>query len=477
LKDKLPFIQSKRNLLWGKLRFENGSEINHNDTEIDLGTRLKGALIRTPGDAPNFRLFLCSHYGRKVMCAQVKKGCVDYYKYQNGKAYKTHQYLGAESKSIKISNLYGDLYSEYEYRFLDLLKKSCMEPAQIDLFYGRKETIEKIQENFLQEKKKDCYHLFLSGIGSSGKTSLLRYLEVYFEDDEELEEKCMVRLVEYNSAENTDLNQLERDFDKTIKSLLKHKRKRRILLVDNYDDLILSAGEKFLRILHDSHTKHNIYLVLAGKIPAGLIHEKYADFLPPYYKEIVLKGIRNHDKVIDSMLKEIGFPACRLKKEIKYQIGDYSSGMPYFCKKILIAMLEIWLNNSNTYSFTKKNLEEAARKVNRDERNYYWEEIVPHYDANDENRRDKVRLQDIMNSIADSNGLAGKEDIENKLIFDSNEGFFKKKKKSFEIKLSQLKELGLVVEAQGCLQGIPRLFYLQKEQETNSETINRNHQG
>ena len=471
LKDKVPFFHSKHNLLWGKLNFKNGSEGHNNYIEIDLSTRLKGALIKTLGDSPNFRILSCSHYGRKVMCVQVKKGCVDYYKYENEKAYRTDQYIGTEPKFFKISNLYGNHYSEYEYHFLDILKNSCMEPAPIKLFFGREKILDEIRINFL-EKKNNCFHLIISGIGCSGKTSLLRYLKLYIEDDDQLEEKCAAELIEYNSAEDSDLIRFYQDFEEKVKKLLQNKRKRRILLVDNYDDLLLSGEKKPLSLFHDCHTKHEIYLVLAGKIPASLINEKYYDFLPHWYKETVLKGIENPPEVIDSMLKEIGFPGYRLRKEIKNQISYYSSGMPYFCKRILIELLGIWLERSNKKSFTRQDVKTAANKVSKQEKEYYMKEIVPHYDEIDENRRDKVRFKDIMNCIAEFKGLVEKEEIKTKLTFDVNEDIFKRKKKNFEEKLENLKVLGLVVEEKGCLVGVPQLFYLQKEEESKSETFN-----
>lgn len=450
----------RQEMLWGKL-VPRGD--NDDKGVIDLSNRLKGAVIKTPGDAPNFRLFNCNHYGRRIMCVQVKNGVVDYFISRNGKEYKTDQHLGAESKFIRISNKFGNQSCEYEYQFLDILKNSWIKPAQIDLFCDREDIIREIRENFLEEKKKDCYDLFISGIGCSGKTSLLRYLELYFKDDNQLEEKCSVGLLEYHSSENTDFVQFNQALGKKIADIIKYKRKRKVLLVDNYDELLLNAEASTLDLIRDCHSQHEIYFVLAGKIPASLIHDKYSEFLTEKYKEITLKGVKNLDEVLNSIFDQMGFKSSRLSREVKEGIDYYSSGFPYFCKRILFELLTTWLNHYKKISLNRHDVENAALKVAREEEEYYLKQIVLQYDENDRNRRDRVRFRDIIKMLSETKGDAARSHIERELTFDKDEKFLKEKKKSFQEKLEQLMELGLVIEQQGWLQGIPRLFYLDRE--------------
>ena len=467
-RDHLTFLQFKRQLLWGKLVI---SELGKpKDTVIDLSTRVKGDIIKTPGVVPDFRLSRRSHYGRKVICTEVKKGYIEYYKYGNGKPDKTDQYLGDQSKFIRISNLYGNHHCEYMYQFLEILEKSCLEPAPIDLLFGREEKIDEIVNNFLEEKKRNCYNMVLSGMGYAGKTSLLRTLKIYFEKDFLLRKKCVLEHIEYDPTEKLNIKQFKENFKLKITKLSKHKRKRKILMVDNYDDLLTREDKALSGLIQKCGSQYDIYLVLSGKMPADLIYERYSDYLPQHYNEIVLDEIGNPADLIDAMLDEIGFPGEFVKTEVKTHIAHYASNIPYFCKMVLKELLKTWLENDKKNTLTVPDVEEAAEKVADNERTYYLKNIVPSYDKADENKRDKVRLQDIMTIVSRFKGSVGFEEIERRLTNDEDENYRKKKKKSFREKLQQLIKLGLLKEESGYLIGVPYLFHFRGDREVKGES-------
>jgi len=449
------FFQRKQ--LWGKLIPKSE---NHDKKIIKLSNRSKGYLIKTPGDCPDFRLSPCAHFGNKAICVQVKKGYVDYFKSNDGELSKADQHLGSESKVIRISNLYGDKSCEYEYRFLETLKSSCAQPAQINLLFGREEEIKKIRNNFLEEKSINCYHIAITGMEGIGKTSLLRYLYQYFKEDDELSNNCITELLEYPSAENNDYTKLHQDFKKKIDSLLKLKKRKRILMLDNYEDLLFKSEINILKLIRDCHINHSIYLILAGNSPIDLLQEKYPEFLPGKYKKIVLIGIENSTQLINSMLDEVGFNKICFGKKVKEAINYHSSGFPYFCKKILIELLNSWLRSTKMIKLDHRVVEKAALKIAGKEREYYLKKIIFKYDECDKNRRDRIRFQDILKALFEANGKSRKNDIEKKLIFDLDNELMKKKKKNYKGKLVHLKEMGLIVEEGDYLIGVPRLFYL-----------------
>jgi GTPase SAR1 family protein len=341
-------------------------------------------------------------------------------------------------------------------------------------FKGRKEIIKKIKDNFL---KKDSYHMVISGMGNSGKTSLIKYLHYnLFKNDEKLREKFYSELIEFEVEEDTDFSDFKKVIDRKKRLLEKKKNKGKIIFLDNYDALIDKFQEDFIKLINN-YDKNNFLFVMTGQKGDTLLYRKYIDQFPRHTDfDNILGGLDesseyiNSAYLIDFVLSDIGLQSNYLNKGIKYEIVKYASGMPFLIKFILYELLSEWLNSYEKHPLKVEDVEAALLKIIESSKDYLIKRACDFdemgYKRPEDMPQREVRIRDILNRISTNGAGTGrvrKEEIKNIVVINPDEEIVRQKKKSFDIKINQLKSMGFVIEYGEYLIGVPYMFFYKGE--------------
>ncbi len=465
-KETSPKISSPKGL-WGKLelRDETGKPV-----VIDLSDKAAGFLVKTPKDRFNFRLFPEYCDNQKVITVTSCNGCnIQYLTGQKNLC--RNPYIDSETRFIRIIDPdNNEKYQDNAYHFLNKLSESYQQPVwKKNEFIGHDALINMIKENYLK-KSKDFHHCILSGMGNSGKTSLMKYLHhVLFHEDKLLKERYTTALLEFKNEKNEKWAGVKNKMEKLFISNTKEK----IVLIDEYDNFFDKFSDDFGIWLRE----HQGYFILAGR---NVLKEKYAFQLFDNIRNIELTGI-DHPKhlrltdnlmeplhsvrLIESILSHIGLNSNIFSKEVPRHIAWYASGIPYFIKRILYALLAEWINGERR-SIKIDDVESAVLQIIEPEKLYT---IIK---ACNEDERgstggesEDVRIRDILNALATmGKGRAEMAAVKSHVADHVNEAIKEAREKSFDDKLIRLKSLGFIIQDGEYLVGIPRLFYFQGEE-------------
>ena len=356
-------------------------------------------------------------------------------------------------------------------------------------FVGREKEIDEIKNNFLKETK-DYYHYVISGMGNYGKTSFMRYLYfTLFGKDEKFIQKFDTALIEFNSfmEEFKQKSDFKETFNEQIKPLIKADAKEKILLIDDYDKMLNKFPDDFINSISSLDEKR-IFLILAGQKDISLLEREYANRFPLYTRythSITLGGMDdsiytlkkdndnksiNSIQLIDFLRSKIGLKTDCLNDDVKSEIVTYSSGIPYFIKRILYELLSEWLDNYAMHPLKIDDVENAVSKIIEPSKEYTikracWFDEEP-YGTINVVPNSVVLIRDIVNAIAAvGKGKARRGEIMKKVIPlpYPNREIERARIASFNEKLNKLATMGFVAQDNEYLVGIPHMFFYKGE--------------
>jgi hypothetical protein len=469
IKDKMPFFQYKRKILWGKLIPLD----DDNRKPLDLSQKPSKGIVETASRLSNLKLFQDCRHGKRVIAIQADFGrveCLD----KNKVACRNNQYIDERTRFIKLSDPAEGKNFTFKYRFLDEIEDCYETPVEgPPKFKGRLKIIKEIKKNFLGVPKYR-FHYIISGIGNSGKTSLMLHLYKKIFNEDEMVKQYEAVLIQDDKEKYIDFNSFGTYLKNEIKGMNSGERKL-IILIDDYDKISdrFEEGdlEKFKDLVRYYHKELDYFFIISGQ---KVFSPKYANHLPDHTHKIALIGIDNFNPakeengydmecaldLIDSILVKVGLSRNHLSKAVKKEIVKYSNGIPYFIMRILYEMLDIWLDDYNIYSIRKRNVEEAASKV-ANSSDYAMIERICSWEMKNKDKAflDGVSIPDVLNKIS----VYGKGKIKKRRLMGKL-GFIHREKNEteeehFDKIVEQLKETGLIAEEGENIIGIPYLFY------------------
>lgn len=372
----------------------------------------------------------------------------------------------------------------FEYFFLERIGKSYAEPVwERGDFIGRDDELEKIKENFLKEDG-DYYDCVISGMGKSGKTSLMRHLnEIYFSDKEEiLSEKFITQLFEYDQEKYEKFSNFKSEVEAWLKTIKDSNRRKIIILIDEWDKLIAKHKRYFIGFIWKCK-RANHFFIFSGQKGKKLIENelpKNCD-LPPHIKQITLYGldvgkkpddnnVNNSISLIDKMLKEICFPGNYFLNSTKEYIASITSSLPSLIKEILESAISEWLQNHEIRPITPDDVRKAVvaseTADDQEDRLYRW---VTDYDIRS-NPHKKIINEELsvteiieaLKSCSDSEGKVNLKDFRDKISKypgSDNKKLIGKRMKSFDEKIDILASMGYVKRDGDNLFGVPRMVF------------------
>jgi len=542
--------QHSKQQMWGNLTFCNNTDNNqHNilssiienedyyNTEktINLSEQQGRHKIKIPDKKLFFYLFPMFSNGQKVIGIKSDKmyfQCLD----KNHKSLP-YNYLDThvnfirfyESENSSSDNKFHTkkIFFEYKYSFLEKINTDIQQTTDFTsmkknnlLFFGHKKLIETIKNTFLNNNKhkisgaiknkknggknkninfnktdKNCFHYFLSGVGNSGKTWLLKYLyHNLFNKEEFLKKQYITCMLEFKyfrnyahqepvfnhalldsnlksltnippnygsfeTTQNTNLYSTTSCEDLNIKianiekKFADNNRLSSILIIDEYDNFINSFSNDFTLFLNKLHKKYNTYFLFSSRKGKSAYSKK---LLPKSFHpvcETAVSSIENPNAVIDFLINSSGISRTLFTPEIKQEILKYSSAMPYFIKRIFYELIKNWIYQDNFTPLEKQDIKNTVLKIIETEK---FNTLITSC------QNDKNADHRILNQIS----IMGKGEVEKdtlftKLISISKKTDLQKEQHIFNNKINYLISAGFIIEKNNKLAGIPYMFYYQ----------------
>ncbi len=460
----------KLNMLWGKL-------IDPQKQVIDLSDKAPGFKLEPAKNKkfPTLEFQPANCKGKKAIKINCEVGRIKFLKNDKKKETGNH-YIDMETCYFKVFPSKRSKSNEYDYIFLNKLSESCKNPVwETDEFKGRQALLDEIKGNFLKEGG-DCYHYLISGMGNAGKTSLMNHLYyISLGEDDMIKQKYRLAMVEFKPKYYTTFASLEAIITAQLNS--SKSGKKNLILIDEYDSLFERYPVEFGDLIKKNSGTFDYFFILSGRKGRELLERRYVDLLPPYMIHKKLEGLddiesnieKTYEKsleLINYLISDIGLPKSVLAEDIKCKIALYASGFPSIIKRILKELIIYWLSNYNEKAIHLEHVEKAfdvfksnikdsllRRACEYDERNYA---NLPAPLATE------VRIRDILNILSERfKGNAPKEEIKNILTRDpgGDPEIEDGRKESFDRKIEQLKDMGIIKESKEFFKGIPYMFF------------------
>jgi DNA replication protein DnaC len=490
ISEKAPSID----MLWGKIEHK---DLNGKTQEDNLSWLKVNEVVKPPDGFPELKFSCENRDGRKVITVQTEKGRIEFLNEHETPC--NNDYIDLETRFIRIVDPQKKRSFLYKYNFLNKLLESYEQPVwdNYDGFKGREEIIEDIKNNFIKESPD---HLIISGVANVGKTSLIMnlYYEV-FRKDKVLSSKYDTAFLEYNIEETHKYPDFRKLFEEKADLLLKNERKKKIMIIDDYDEIIDTSdksGSAFVDLIKECVARYNMLFILSGKKNRSLIDKNIADQFPLHFHPIILSGLdmlkndsikkqsykpNNSIDLINFLLSEVGLPHGFLGEDIKIKIADFVGGFPYLIKRTLYTLITNWINNYDKHSLTLEDAWYAITTVADTCKDY----IINRALEIDEKEVDpldvpirEVRIRDILISLSIGKGILEKEFVKKELVYDYHRHdpdgkIVEKREESFNKKIKNLINMGLIIEDGKYLIGIPRIFFYKGEWIFDNSTINK----
>lgn len=475
--------------LWGKL--------------VDLETRQEYNLMDkengyTPDCLPGIKLQVENRANKKVIYLRQEEGSIEFRDANDQPCINNCGYIGEDTRSFIIKNCGGIKEKKFEYHFLNKLvdsfdkpilekevSRSIKEIEKIERnFIGRKETLEDIKTNFKKEEGEVRTHCLISGMGNSGKTSIMRYMHnVFFPNDSDLNGKYISKLFEFEPVKYKDFSDFENEIEKELNSINAEDKRTRLILIDEYDKIFDKFKDDFGKFLQKIRIE-NVeigslhFFILAGQRGQKLLDPMYKKYIPEHTASFVLSSLddlkstsnekdkSNSIKLIDTLLTDIGFPECYLPDEVKKRIIKFSSGFPYFVKKILHQLLINWQLDSSLHPLREDCVDDVVRNIVIEEEIDATKRACK-FDTEfnkDSDKLNAVSVDQIIRILRREvlvKGRINKEDFRDEMsrITAATPDIIKNRKKSFDKKIKQLINMGLMIEDKKDLIPVPHMFF------------------
>ncbi len=460
-------------MLWGKLDPQSeGLNI------IDLSKESPGLTLTPPKNLPVLKMCPANRKGKKVITISHEEGLVRFYKRNRKEA--NNQYIDAETCFFKILLPENKISHEYKFNFLNKMSEICENPVwSKDEFKGRDTIIKEIKDNFLK-KGGDCYHYLISGMGNSGKTSLMQHLyHIGLGQEGEILQRYSLALVEFNHKDYTTFTGLEKEITKQLESYKGGQRK--LILIDEYDKLYEKFPGEFCEYIREYSSNKEYFFILSGRKGRDLLEKRFFEHMSPFIDCKKLEGLdyirsipgetcEKSLELIESLISDIGFPGQVLDKDTRHKIITYASGFPSLIKKILLELIIDWLAHFDKKTINAADVEEAVSKIKEHTKDFLLRRAIDFderfYKNPDEIPVTVVRIRDILNILSENfKGKAPKRDIKNILIRlpAGDAAIEDRRKRSFDEKIRQLTDMGFIKEDGGDLIGIPHLCFYKGE--------------
>ncbi|UCH95768.1 MAG: VWA domain-containing protein [Candidatus Aminicenantes bacterium] len=462
------------NTLWGKI-----VDIDKK-REYDLMDKKNGY---TPDCLPEeIKLYLENRAGKKVIYVRQEEGSIEFFDANDHSCTNNCGYIGEDTRSFIIKNC-GNIIKEkkFEYQFLNRLVDSIDKPV-IDKkdFVGREKEMKTIRDNFLL--KRGSQHILISGMSNSGKTSFIRYLNEHFlTDDIDLSVKYISRLFEFEPLKYNDFSEFENEIEKELNSIPSHDQRKKLIIIDEYDkafDKFPNEFGSFIEKTRFSTKKPKRYFILAGQRGRELLASQHEEYLSEFTIPIVLSGLDDFNmessgknkadslNMIKRLLDVIQFPQDYLPGRVREKIIQYSSGFPYFIKKILHELLFKWLRDYHMHPLTEKNVDDAVKKVFGDGEIYTTTRAC-NYDKEFNIDLDKVYqvpIEDMIKMLRKEIGPDGRIEenvFKNTMTYFPTEkkDVLEKRSETFNKKIEQLIDMGLMLREGKYLKPVPYMFF------------------
>lgn len=481
--------------LWGKLLDVETKE------EYDLMGKKNGY---TPPGLEGVKFYVDNRDNKKVIWVRQEKGSIEFRDVNNEPCNNNCGYISQETRFVIIKNFKNNEEKKFEYHFFNKLEETFDKPlldkkvSMDDIieierikrnFIGREDILKTIKSNF---KKDDVrHHYLICGVSNTGKTSLLRYMHnIFFPNDPELNGKCKSILFEFdeNDYQDKDFEHLKNEIKKELESIDPVDKRTRLILIDEYDKIFYRFNEEFGEFLQKIR-KENVenvdteiknFFIFAGQRGKKLLDTRHKKYIPEHTDSFVLKGLDDlkiaHSKagrkqsaeLIDNLLTDIGFPGEYFPDEqgLKDIIIKFSSGFPYFTKRILHQLIIEWLQDYTMNPITGENVKDVVKNLITDGK-FFTIERACKYDEEfntDLDNVNQVPIDDIISILIKKVGDDGKikrEDLK-RLLTDyptTKNEILKKRKEVFDKKINQLIDMGLILEDGKYLIAIPYMVF------------------
>ena len=444
-------------ILWGKLDPQKeGLKI------IDLSKKSPRFELTPPQEElPTLELCPANRKGKKVIIIDHEEGRLKFSS-KDKKTARNH-YLEAETCFFKIFHPDQKIAHEYRYNFLNKLSEICENPVwKKDEFKGRDAIVVEIRNNFLQPSGA-CYHYLISGMGNSGKTSLMKHLyHIGLGKEDEILQRYSLALVEFNSKDYTTFTGLEKEITKQLESYKGGQRK--LILIDEYDKLYEKFEDEFCEYIKKYSLNPEYFFILSGRKGRDLLGEKFFQHMQSfthyrklegldYVKSIPGETYERSLELIESLISDIGFPGSALERNARREIVTYASGFPWLIKKILLELLIDWLAHFDKKTIKAVHVEGAVDKIKQHAKDFLLRRAIAfderHYENLDEIPSKEVLSRDILNKLSvDYKGKGSKREIKAALIIHpaGNPAIVAERGKSFDKKIKQLTDMGFIKE-------------------------------
>ena len=448
-------------ILWGIVAYKIK---NKEQPPIKLGEESPGFSLQPLENSPGIQFYSGYHDGKKVIQLHGSEDII-ISTFDND----SRRYLDEKARYFEIPN--GGNNPKYEYHFLDILYKSSKDPMWRDgAFVGRSPEIGKVRDGF---KETMDLHFLIHGMGKVGKTSLMKRIEeVLFGEKGELSEKYASIYIQYDRDEHPDFS----IFKEKLSLLLEDapKRAQTVILIDEYDEALISFKKKFLNLLERYFKTDDYYLILAGQRNCDLLEPKYCETIKRKVEQIPLKGldgIQGHQKkhnqkksidLIDQQLLEIGFPVNYISRTVKQEIARVSSGFPSLIKHILYYLLNNWIKDEKMHPIRLNHVDDAVSETIPIVREYLIDKVRNEDELNRVIPDTEIRISRILNAISINSDRMGEVEMKrltDRLIPEEDGTLRTQKKESLINKVKMLENKGFVVDKGDYLIGVPNIFF------------------
>lgn len=454
-------------ILWGILDPQDEKFDN-----IDLYKESPGYVLDHPKSLPKLpkpEFSPGKRKGKKVITVELEAGKVEFLK-KDKKSTRNH-YIDEDTCYLKvISDEDENIFHQYKYIFLNKLAHDCENPVwKKEDFKCRDEIVKEIKDNFLDEI--NCHNCLIYGMGNSGKTSLMKHLyNIALGEDQEIKRQYSMAFIEFNHDDYSEFYHLEEEIKKQLDD--GEEGHKKLILIDEFDKIFevedMNYCEAFGKFIRENSITQECFYIFSGKKGKILLKKDNCfNKLPKFIKFFNLGSLDNIEAIaheeyeisfefLESLLQDIGFPGDALSMDVRSKIISYSSGFPHLIKRILWELLHDWLAHYNKHPIGVDHVDKAVDRIKKeveilllerayrfDERNYNGIKDIPAAD---------VQIRQIMDILLKN--FKGKRMIDKNLIqgditsFPTNSDIEKERKKSFEEKIKQLKEMGFITESQ-----------------------------
>lgn len=367
--------------MWGKLVLQSNPE-----AACELENKLDGNSCKISESLPELSFDIgCSNGGKyiRVSSAEGRTDCM-----KGNADCCDNNYIDETTKFIRISqkNDSETIEENVNYLFLQELAESLNTPVHTEeKFKGYEHLIGLIKYNF-EIDIDDRKHILIVGKKKCGKTSLIKFLKGDWCDH--LSERI---ILEFNEIK--DMNRY--NFENHIKGkiVFKEKKEIKILLIDDYDLIFERFKDGFANLLTDIQGEKKFYIV--ATVLRSYKPDKYLPHFPTNTTKIVLDNLekfetklktkeenqrrlairvnsflhklgfnrwKNSLVLIDSVIKDVGFPDKYIRGRTKKLIAKYAGGHPYLIKLIMYKIFQEWFSDTNFF-LKKADVKDIISKI------------------------------------------------------------------------------------------------------------------